>query len=68
MLLSSPTYGTPLLLFPQRRRALALREIELERRGHLEALNLLVGQATPDAAGGDGEQVATILTFTVFSA
>ena len=38
-------------------RALALAEIELQRYRHLEALDLVGGEAATDAAGGNGEEI-----------
>ena len=34
-----------------------MREVQLERQRHREALNLLAGQRAAHLAGGDGEQV-----------
>jgi hypothetical protein len=50
----------------QHRRALALSEVEHQRRGHLEADYFLVGQPAPHTAGGDFQKISGLNTREVF--
>jgi hypothetical protein len=57
----SPASLTPLFLLPRYGLARwSMRKVELERRRHVEALDLLVGQAAPDAACGESELVVHV--------